>query len=161
MNASSANTLQLSEQTGLSKSKEFLTFMIDEQRFGIPILQVQDVLSQQRVTKIPLAPPEVDGSLNLRGRIVTAINVRRRLGMPALSSEIKKDMSIVVEHGHELYSLIIDKVGDVMSLEDAAFEKTLATLDRTLQDVSTGIYRLKGELLVVLDVAKFLKTQKD
>jgi purine-binding chemotaxis protein CheW len=156
MTAAASRELQPYDQLKKENAKEFLTFMIGDQRFGLPILQVQDVLGKQRVTKIPLAPPEVAGSLNLRGRIVTAIDVRRRLGMPAGVEADIKDMSIVVEHDAELYSLIIDKVSDVMSLESNAFEKSLSTLDPILQDVSSGIYRLKGELLVILDVAKFI-----
>jgi purine-binding chemotaxis protein CheW len=126
--------------------------MIDGQMFGIPVLQVQDVLGEQRVTRIPLSPPEIAGSLNLRGRIVTAINLRRRLGLSELSGD-KKSMSIVVEHHGELYSLIVDGVGEVLSLDDDDFEKTPATLDQSWRDVSSGIYRLKDKLLVVFDVS--------
>lgn len=140
------------------QSKEFLTIIIAGQRFGIPILQVQDVLSQQRVTRVPLAPAEVAGSLNLRGRIVTAIDVRRRLGMEQQDHEGAKEMSVVVEHDGELYSLIIDQVGDVMTLQDDHFENTPGALDPTWREISSGIYRLDGELLIVLDVPKFLNT---
>lgn len=139
------------------QSEDFLTIVIAEQRFGIPILQVQDVLGEQSVTKVPLAPPEVAGSLNLRGRIVTAIDVRKRLGMDSDYDE-DKSMSVVVEHDNELYSLIIDRVGDVLTLKSSDFENTPATLDPVWREISSGIYRLKGELLVVLDVPKFLNT---
>lgn len=138
-----------------SSSKDYLTVMISEQRFGIPVLQVQDVLREQKVTRIPLAPPEIAGSLNLRGRIVTAIDVRKRLGIA--QDKIKKaTMSVVVEHNQELYSLIIDNVGDVMTLEDNLFEKNPGTLDPIWREVSVGIYQLKGELLVVMDVPRLL-----
>ena len=144
----------------VEKTKEFLTIHIAGQKFGIPILQVQDVLGEQTVTQVPLAPPEVAGSLNLRGRIVTAIDVRCRLGMPPQDEDEGDDsnMSVVVEHCDELYSLIIDSVGDVLSLKDKHFEQTVATLDPLWRDVSSGIYRLENELLVVLDVPKFLDT---
>lgn len=141
-----------------SQSREFLTIIIAGQRFGIPILQVQDVLSQQRVTRVPLAPPEVAGSLNLRGRIVTAIDVRRRLGIGPRGSENAKEMSVVVEHDGELYSLIIDQVGDVMTLQDDLFENTPGALDPAWREISSGIYRLDGELLIILDVPRFLNT---
>lgn len=145
--------------TGLqdTKSKEFLTIVIANQRFGIPILQVQDVLGGQAVTKIPLAPPEVAGSLNLRGRIVTAIDVRCRLGVEQ-RDEGENEMGVVVEHENELYSLIIDRVGDVLKLNDESFENTPATLDPLWREISSGIYRLDEELLVILDVPKFLST---
>jgi purine-binding chemotaxis protein CheW len=138
-------------------SKDYLTIMIAGQRFGIPILQVQDVLRDQKVTKIPLAPPEVAGSLNLRGRIVTAIDVRRSLNIKNEDIPLKKtDMSVVVEYNNELYSLIIDNVGDVLSLRDDLFERNPGTLDPIWKDVSVGIFQLDGELLVVMDVPKLL-----
>jgi len=124
--------------------------------FGIPILQVQDVLRQQTVTHVPLAPPEVAGALNLRGRIVTAINVRRRLGLDNLP-EGSKTMSVVVEHEHELYSLIIDTVGDVLSLQSKGFEQVPPTMDTTWRDIATGIFRLENQLMVVVDVSRLLQ----
>lgn len=135
--------------------KDFLTINIDGQMFGIPILQVQDVLGEIKVTRIPLAPPQVSGSLNLRGRIVTAIDVRKCLGLPPLADTDKR-MSVVVIHDDELYSLIIDKVGDVLTLHEKDFEQNPATLDITWKSVSLGVYRLDGKILVILDVPKLL-----
>lgn len=139
-----------------AQTRDFLTIWIGDQMFGIPILQVQDVLGEQSVTKVPLSPPAIAGSLNLRGRIVTAINVRACLGMPDAEKTGKKDMSAVVENNGELYSLMIDKVGDVLSLPTNDFEKTPSTLDPLWRDISAGIYRLKDRLLVILDVPKLL-----
>ena len=130
--------------------------IITGQLFGIPVLQVQDVLSQQKVTHIPLAPKEIAGSLNLRGRIVTAIDVRVRLG--ATVDETKKSMSVVIEHGEELYSLVVDEVGDVLKLTQDCYEKSLATLDELWKEISGGIYRLDKELLVLLDIPRLLKS---
>ena len=138
-------------------TRDLLTIVIAGQRFGIPILQVQDVLGETTVTRIPLAPPEVAGSLNLRGRIVTAIDVRKRLGLEK-HKDARASMSVVVEHENELYSLIIDEIGDVMRLKNIDFKPTPGTLDPIWRDVSSGIYRLDEELLVVLDVPKFLST---
>lgn len=135
--------------------KEFLTVKIDGQMFGIPILQVQDVLGEIRVTRIPLAPPQVSGSLNLRGRIVTAIDVRKCLGLPPMEN-VEKRMSVVVSYDDELYSLIIDDVGDVLTLQDRDFEQNPATLDLVWKSVSLGVYRLDGQILVILDVPKLL-----
>ncbi|NCT40983.1 MAG: chemotaxis protein CheW [Alphaproteobacteria bacterium] len=139
------------------KSRDLLTIVIAGQRFGIPILQVQDVLGEQKVTKIPLAPPEVAGALNLRGRIVTAINVRCRLGLER-GDVTRANMSVVVEHDNELYSLIIDEIGDVMRLKNKDFKPTPGTLDPVWREISSGVYRLDGEILVVLDVPRFLGT---
>jgi purine-binding chemotaxis protein CheW len=157
MSMTSSQQVQERNAALAGKSKEFLTINIAGQRFGVPILQVQDVLGSQRVTRIPLAPPEVAGSLNLRGRIVTAIDVRCRLGVEAREDGAKQ-MSVVVEHENELYSLIIDSVGDVLSLHDSQFENTPSTLDAAWRDIASGIYRLDGELLIILDVPKFLGT---
>lgn len=138
------------------QTTEFLTIMVDNQMFGIPVLQVQDVLRQQTVTRVPLAPPEVAGALNLRGRIVTAINVRCRLGLPDLPAGTRT-MSVVVEFDHELYSLIIDRVGDVLSMQNKDFENVPPTLDPTWRDIANGIFRLENQLLVIVDVPRLLR----
>nr|WP_249209231.1 chemotaxis protein CheW [Magnetospirillum sulfuroxidans] len=132
---------------------------IDGQMFGIAVLTVQDVLGPQKITRIPLAPREVAGSLNLRGRIVTAIDVRLRLGLKR-ADEDNKGMSVVVEQGGELYSLMVDQVGEVLSLPVAKFERNPPTLDPMWREFSAGIYRLDDKLLVVLDVAKLLDFNK-
>ena len=137
-----------------AKLHELLTLYIDDQQFGIPILSVQDVLRELDVTPIPLSDDKIEGALNLRGRVVTAINVRKKLGLPP--SETGKHMSIVVEHNHELYSLMIDRVGDVLRLNYDDFEKAPATLDPLWNDLTAGIHRLDENLLIVLDVGKIL-----
>lgn len=146
----------IAEETALdSISKDYLTIMIAGQRFGIEVLQVQDVLREQKVTRIPLASSEVAGSLNLRGRIVTAIDVRKKLNLPDRQKD-ESSMSVVVEHEDELFSLIIDRVGEVISLKNEVFEKNPGTLDSAWKDISTGIYQLQDDLLVIVDVSKLL-----
>ena len=136
-------------------SREFVTASIGDQKCGIAVLQVQDVLAPQRITPIPLAPPEVSGSLNLRGRIVTAIDLRIRMGLPE-REEGAHTMSIVVEHQHELYSLIVDDVGEVLKVSEKTIERNPATLDPLWRTYSEGVYRLEEGLLVVLDVSTLL-----
>lgn len=140
-----------------SDKKEYLTCHVENQSFGIPVLQIQDILSQQRVTYVPLAPPEVEGSLNLRGRIVTAVNIRKKLGISP-RGQCERSMSIVVEHKDDLYSLTVDSVGEVVSLPNSDFEKNPATLDKSLKSISSGIYRLKSDLLVILDVSNLIES---
>jgi len=140
-------------------SRDYVTMTIADQLFGIPVLAVQDVLGPQRITRIPLSPPEVAGALNLRGRIVTAIDVRRRLALPPRAAD-NPGMSVVVDHKGELYSLIVDAVGEVMSLPSDAFERNPTTLDPRWREVSGGIYRLKGKLLVVLGVSSLLEIRR-
>lgn len=131
-------------------SREFLTFTLDGQLLGIPVLQVQDVLARQKVTRVPLAPPEVEGSLNLRGRIVTAVNLRKRLGIEG--EQPAKTMSVVVEHRGDLYSLTVDGVGEVIGLAVAAAEPPPATLEPLWRKHASEIYRLQDRLLVILDI---------
>ncbi len=140
-------------------ASDFVTMMVADQLFGIPVLAVQDVLGPQRITRIPLAPPEVAGALNLRGRIVTAIDMRRRLGLPAAAASVLS-MSIVVDRAGELYSLAVDNVGEVLCLPADAFELTPPSLDPHWRDVTAGIYRLDGGLLVVLDVVRLLDIRR-
>ena len=142
-----------------SDHQEFVTMTIDNQWFGIPVSSVQDVLGTQNIARIPLAPPDVAGSLNLRGRIVTAIDPRVRLGLPA-RGEDESVMSIVVEQGGELYSLLIDQVGEVLNLPADRFERNPASLDGQWRDISAGVYRLDDRLLVVMDVDRLLEFDK-
>src|SRR5258708_1657550 len=137
------------------EAHEFVSVTVAGQLFGIPVLQVQDVLGPQRITRVPLAPPEVAGSLNLRGRIVTAINLRRRLRLPK-REDGGKTMSVVVDLSGELYSLLVDNVGEVLRLSTATFEGNPATLNQTWREVSAGIHRLEGSLIIILDVARLL-----
>jgi len=138
-------------------TRDFLTIYVAGQIFGIPVLQVQDVLGPQAITRVPLAPPAAAGALNLRGRIVTALDMRACLDLPR-ADKSARTMSVVIENKNELFSFIIDKVGDVLNLDDNDFEKNPSTLDPRWREVCGGIYRLKNELLVVLDVPKLLDT---
>lgn len=138
-----------------AKTAQFVSITIADQLFGIPVMMIQDILGPQRITRIPLAPPEVAGSLNLRGRIVTAIHVRRRLGLDPLTTG-SATMSVVVEHHGDLYSLIVDGVGEVLTLDLDQFEPHPPTMPPHVRDISAGIYQLKEDLLVILDVSNLL-----
>ena len=133
----------------------FLTLTVGGQTCSIPVLLVRDVLGPQTITPIPLAPAEVAGGLNLRGRIVTAIDLRKRLGLPQTDNG-DKAMSVVVEHGGELYSLIVDQVGDVIPLPAAGVCPNPPTLDALWRDVSLSVYREEDRLIVMLDVERLL-----
>jgi purine-binding chemotaxis protein CheW len=135
--------------------RQFVTLTVADQLCGVPVLGVRDILGEQVITRIPLAPPEVAGSLNLRGRIVTAIDLRRRLGLPPAPPGTKR-MSVVAEQGGELYALLVDQVSEVMRVSAGAFERNPPTLPALWARFSTGIYRLEDQLLVVLDVGKLL-----
>lgn len=132
-----------------------LSVTLAGQEFGIPVMQVRDVLGPQRTTVVPLAPRGIAGLLNLRGRIVTVIDMRALLGLPA-SDGGARPMQVVVEHGEDSFSLRVDAVGDVLELPEESFERTLSTLDPAWRDVAAGIYRLPGRLLVSLDLSRLL-----
>lgn len=143
----------------IGPQKEFVTVEIAGQRFGIPVLVVQDVLGPCRITRIPLSSPEVAGALNLRGRIVTAIDMRTMLGLPR-RDDGESGMNVVIDRGSELYSLIVDTVGEVLSLPMSTYERNPPTLDPKWAGISDGIFRLTEGLLVVLDVDRLLSLDK-
>lgn len=133
----------------------YVTAMIDGQLFGLPIVRVQDVFIPERLTRVPLAPPEIVGVLNLRGRIVTLIDLRRRFGLGE-RKEGEDVMAIGVESRGESYGLLIDRVGEVVELEGVAREPNPVNLDQRLAQMSSSIYRLDDQLLVVVDVDRVL-----
>ncbi|HEY8442918.1 MAG TPA: chemotaxis protein CheW [Xanthobacteraceae bacterium] len=134
---------------------EYVTVTIGDHLFGLPISRVQDVFVPERLTRVPLAPPEVAGILNLRGRVVTAIDMRTRLDLGSRPKD-RLAMAIGIEFRNESYGLLVDAVGEVMALRDSACEAKPANLDPRLNKVAAGIYRLEGHLMVVLDVDRLL-----
>ena len=134
---------------------EYVTVTIGDYLFGLPIFRVQDVFVPDRLTRVPLAPPEVAGILNLRGRVVTAIDMRSRLDLGAREPGAPV-MAIGIELKGESYGLLVDSVGEVMALRNSACEAKPVNLDPRLSRVAAGIYRLEGQLMVVLDVDRVL-----
>ena len=143
------------EQSTAELTTEYVTVTIGDHLFGLPIFRVQDVFALDRLTRVPLAPPEVAGVLNLRGRVVTAIDMRARLDLGAREKDAPV-MAIGIEMKGESYGLLVDSVGEVMRLANSACEAKPANIDARLSRVAAGIYRLEGQLLVVLDVDRVL-----
>lgn len=135
---------------------EYVTVTVGGQLFGLPIARVQDVFIPTRITPVPLAPAEIAGILNLRGRIVTMIDMRCRLGLPARDPD-QAAMAVGIEVRGESYGLLIDSVGEVLTLAAGGHEQPPANLDRGLARVASGVHRLEHELLVVLDVDRVLE----
>lgn len=133
----------------------YLTLSVAGTRCGVPVLAVRDVITAQAITRIPLAPPEVAGSLNLRGRIVTAIDLRRRLGLPP-RGEGAAGMSVVVERDGELYSLLVDEVGDVVPMPRSGRAAKPPTLYPLWREVAADVQRLDEGLVILLDVERVL-----
>ncbi len=140
-------------------SQEYVTVEIADQLFGIEVTDIHDVFQPQCLTAVPMAPPEVRGVLNLRGRIVTAIDARQRLGLPPREDEDKPCMAVGVEIENESYSLLIDKVGEVLRLLERNCEAVPCNMDPQWQAVSKGIYRLDKRLLIILDIKKMLNVE--
>ena len=134
---------------------EYVTVTIGGHMFGLPIFRVQDVFVPVGLTRVPLAPPEVAGILNLRGRVVTAIDMRSRLDFGEREPGTPV-MAIGIELKGESYGLLVDAVGEVMQLHNSACEAKPANLDPRLSRVAAGIYRLEGQLMVILDVDRVL-----
>jgi purine-binding chemotaxis protein CheW len=139
----------------LETMTEYVTATVGGQLFGLPIARVQDVFVLDRLTRVPLAAPEIAGVLNLRGRIVTAIDMRRRLGL-APPGEARKRMAIGIEYKGESYGLLIDAIGEVLNVPTAGREGNPVNLEPGLARVSAGVHRLEDRLLVVLDVDRVL-----
>ena len=139
---------------------EYVTTMIGDQLFGLPISRVQDVFMPERLTRVPLASSDVAGVLNLRGRIVTAIDMRARLGLPKASSG-RPPMAVGVDLRGESYGLLIDSIGEVMKLPDDSREDNPVNLDPRMAKMSAGVHRLDGQLMVVLDVDRVLEITSD
>jgi purine-binding chemotaxis protein CheW len=132
---------------------QYVTVVIGGQLFGLPISQVHDVFVPERVTRVPLAAPQVAGVLNLRGRIVTAIDMRKLLHLPD-RDEGSQVMAVGIEQKGESYGLVIDSVGEVLRLPMSSQEPNPSNLDKRWAEISGGVHRLDGKLMIILDVAR-------
>jgi purine-binding chemotaxis protein CheW len=146
----SAEGYELDEAT-----EGFVTVVTGGQLFGLRLERVRDVFVPRGLSPVPLAPPEVAGLLNLRGRIVTAIDLRRRLGLPP-RSDGGTPVAVGIEERGELYGLIVDRVGDVLRLKRSTYDANPVNLDQRWTKVCAGVHRLDHGLMVVLDVDKVL-----
>jgi purine-binding chemotaxis protein CheW len=142
----------------LATGKQFLTFFVDYLYCGIEVEQVQEVLRYQEMTRVPLAPAVVRGLINLRGQIVTAIDLRRRLEL----SEAEKQhlpLNVVVRTDDARVSLLVDEIGDVVEVEEDTFERPPATLDRNTRALIRGVHKLSNRLMHVLDTQNVLNLE--
>jgi purine-binding chemotaxis protein CheW len=137
----------------VSEAKQFCTFYIEERLYGIAVEQVQEVLREQAMTRVPLAPEAVRGLINLRGKIVTAVDLRKRLGLGAKRTP-GAPMNVVLSSEEDTVSLLVDAIGDVVSVESETFEGLPQTLRGEVREFVTGVYKLAGGLLHVLDAQR-------
>lgn len=137
----------------MTNSKQFCTFYLNGLYFGVEVLRVQEVIRYQQMTSVPLAPRMIEGLINLRGQIVTAIDLRRRLGLPVRESG-ELPMNVVVRSDDGAVSLLVDEIGDVVEIEDDNYERAPETLTGIARDLINGVYKLKERLLLILDTEK-------
>jgi len=138
----------------------FVTFTVADHYFGVPVMRVQDILTPDAIASVPLGPSEVRGLINLRGRIVTVIDVRTRLMLGAPDDAANgASKCVTVECDSEFYTLLVDSIGDVVSLHDEEREPNPATLDPAWRDLANGVFRVGEKLLVTLDVDRLLNVR--
>lgn len=140
----------------MNDANQFCTFVADGLLFGLEVREVQEVIRYQTMTRVPLADPTVSGLINLRGQIVTAIDLRTRLGLAPRSDE-RKPMNVIVRSEEGAVSLLVDEIGDVIEVDPTQFETPPERLTAAARDVVTGVYKLDGKLLLVLDAKKAIQ----
>ena len=136
-----------------AENRQFSTFFLGGLHFGIEVLKVQEVIRYQKMTQVPLAAAEVQGLINLRGQIVTAIDLRRRIGLPDRPDD-SLPMNVVVRVDDGVVSLLVDEIGDVLEVEETQFEQAPETVTGKAKELINGVYKLDGHLLLVLDIAR-------
>jgi purine-binding chemotaxis protein CheW len=146
-------TEQTKTSADAASERQFATFVVDSLLFGIEVRRVQEVLRYQEMTPVPRAGAVIEGLINLRGQIVTAIDVRRRLGLRPRDAD-RTPMNVVIRTDDGAVSLLVDEIGDVLDVDDSAFEPVPENIATGIRDLTTGVYKLKDHLLLVLDTAK-------
>ena len=133
---------------------EYATATIAGHAFGLPVLSVRDVLRPQPLTRVPLSRSEVAGLLNLRGHIITVIDMRCLLDLQR--ADAKKAANVVIEHGGEFYSLLFDSVGEVVQVPQSVISPNLPNMAKAWSGLSCGIARTEGGLMILLDVERLI-----
>jgi len=137
----------------MSENEQLCTFFLNGHFFGVPVQQVQEVIRYQEMTGVPLVPQVIRGLINLRGQIVTAIDLRRRLGMTDRPAD-QFPMNVVVRTDDGALSLLVDEIGDVIEVEEKTFEQPPETLKGMEREMIRGVHKLPERLLLVLDTAR-------
>ncbi|MGH9446767.1 MAG: chemotaxis protein CheW [Terriglobia bacterium] len=138
--------------------QQFSTFFVDHLFFGVEVGNVQEVLRYQEMTRVPLAPPVVRGLINLRGQIVTAIDLRCRLGLSEPPPG-HQPLNVVIRVDGGTVSLLVDETGDVVEVDSGTFERPPETLSGEARELISGVHKLQGRLMHVLDAAKVVSQE--
>src|SRR5947209_13323137 len=134
----------------MANERQYCTFLLDGYDFGIDVRRVQEVISCQQMTRTPLANPIIRGLINLRGQIVTALDLRRRLELPDRPAG-DRPVNVVVQTADGAVSLLVDEIGEVLTVSESVFEPPPETLRGKTRAMIRGAYKLQGRLLLVLD----------
>ena len=138
-------------------SRQYATFEVDDQLFGVDVAWVQEVLRFNEYTRVPLAPDAVGGLFNLRGQVIAAVDLRVRLGLDRQDLD-EPAMNVIVRMEDEAVSLLVDRIGKVIELTDDALERTPDTLTGPSRDFISGVFKLDDRLMLALDVRRALDT---
>jgi len=141
----------------MAQTQQFCTFYLDKLMFGVELGKVQEVIRYLEITEIPLAPRVVSGLMNLRGQIVTAMDLRRRLDLPD-RPEGAHPMNVVIRSGDGAVSLLVDEIGDVVEVTEDSFERPPETLQGNVREVILGVHKLEKQLMHVLNTEKACET---
>ncbi len=142
----------------MTNENQYCTFTLDHLFFGIEVQKVQEVLRYQDLTRVPLAHPAVSGLINLRGQIVTAIDLRQRLNLRARPAD-KFPMNVVIRVDDGAVSFLVDEIGDVVEVDQSTYENSPETIDERMRQLIRGVYKLKDRLLLVLDSEKAIQLE--
>ncbi len=145
------NDMTATKSPALHTSGQFSTFFVADLFFGVDVVHVQEVLRSQHMTSVPQAPDVIEGLINLRGQIVTAIDMRRRLLLPPPAADHSASMNMVVRTADGAVSLLVDEIGDVLDMDASTYEPPPDNLAPAARDLIRGVYKLKDRLLLVLD----------
>ena len=137
------------------RTQQFCTFYVDDMFLGIDVQQIQEVIRYQSMTRVPLAASSIRGLINLRGQIVTAIDLRCRLGLSVSTAE-GPPMNVFVRDGENAVSLLVDRIGDVLEVGEDLFETPPSTVRAPIRELIVGAYKLPERLLLVLDTDRVL-----
>jgi len=143
----------------VANTQQFCTFYLKDEFFGVPVQQVQEVIRYQEMTRVPLVSRVVAGLINLRGQIVMAIDLRRRLGLED-RPESQLPMNVVVRTGDGAVSFLVDEIGDVLEVQEDSFEPAPETLQGLARDLVRGVYKQSDRLMLVLDTERAVRSDE-
>lgn len=142
----------------MAQTRQLCTFLLDGLLFGVEVVRVQEVIRYQQMTQVPLAPKVIRGLINLRGQIVTALDMRERFELPAREPSLLP-MNVVIRVDDGAVSLLVDEIGDVVEVQEDAFERAPETIPSSCRELITGVYKLERNLLLLLDTEKAVRVE--